>query len=108
MVTTYEEANKRLLETGRFQPDFYGPSGFCPVQAWGTLVTGEEVFFRSRGTRASLEVRKGDRMVYHTVEVVDVWPHAGYLSAERSVELMLRFLDRYAQEGPLPEESPQE
>ena len=100
---THEEANQALLATGRFQPDFYGPSGFCPVQAFGKLVSGEEVYFRSRGTHASLEVRDGVRMVYFTSEVIDVWPKAGYLSGERCVELMLAFLDRYAQEGPLPE-----
>ena len=91
---TYEEAQMALVATAKVL-ELYGPSGFCPVQAWGKLTTGEEFFFRARGTKASLEISLNFETLWHTSEVVDVFPQAGYLSPERCVQLFLEWLSRY-------------
>jgi hypothetical protein len=97
---TYEEAREQLLSEGWFV-SIWGPSGFCPVQAEGTLPGGEEAYFRARGTRASLEIRKADHtLVAHYAAVVAEWPMAGYLPAERCVELMKLWLATYREKGP--------
>ena len=90
---TYEEAHKALLATGRVVA-LYGPSGLCPVQAWGTLTTGEEFYFRARGTKASLEISSKFAVIWQTSEVIGVFPLAGYLSPEKCVELLTEWLEK--------------
>ena len=51
--------HSRLEATGWFT-QFWGPAGGFPVQLMGLLTTGEQVYFRARGSKITLEVATSD------------------------------------------------
>ncbi len=92
--------NLDLAATGLFRT-FTGPAGGYPVQLEGTLTTGEFVYFRARGQKASLTVSHTDDLMadpivrYEEVVTPDDPQGASTLPVERCVALIKAWLGQY-------------
>lgn len=100
-----ERANQRLLASGLFSHlgEANGIYGYIPVQMLAALRTGEAVYFRARGTKASLEISIGDSPTLtfeHEFEGSDPM-YASWLSGGKCIELILKWSQCYLS-GSLP------
>jgi hypothetical protein len=93
---------KRQSKTNPFNVQ---PSGVCPVQAEGTLPTGEFYYFRARGSRWSLDVSATEKdwwrrkMIFrHHVTDYATWPDAGWISKRTAIRLATLALRKYVRE----------
>jgi hypothetical protein len=79
------------------------PQGAFPVQAWGTLPTGEYYYFRSRGTGWSVRLVKNEKDLYdvdtasifHYHENKYTWPDAGHLSDAEVIKYFNKAIEHY-------------
>ncbi len=96
---TDDEVNRELMDTGWFS-QLDGPEGQFPAQAFGTLMSGEDVYFRARGTRAALEVTptegQGPRRRYE--KVLGSGRDAAELDSEDWAKMMRKWLTLYFEE----------
>jgi hypothetical protein len=88
-----------LVAKGYFK-EFWGPSGMCPVQLMGTLVNGDFVYFRARGSKVVLEVSHLIEGAAHatyrkTVVVEGTELGTGVLPDAYAVACISRWLDDY-------------
>jgi hypothetical protein len=92
-------ANLPLVQSGLFSDlgEAGGIFGYFPVQMCGTLHTGETVYFRARGKKASFEISSGDTLVLSFEhEFVGADPmYSSLLSGAKCVELIMWWLESY-------------
>ncbi len=93
------KTQKELHLTGWFRV-FHGPVGAVPVQFFAMLHTGEYVYFRARGRKASLTIsrhpsdaapiRRFERFVR-----IDHPLGAGVMKEEQCVQMVIHWLGKY-------------
>lgn len=86
-----EDVTRQLLATGWFA-ELDGPEGLAPVQAFGRLASGEELYFRARGTTATLEITHDTGRTTLFVAEVGSWPAASFLTPEQCATLIVKWL----------------
>lgn len=98
MMAKNANVTQQLLATGWFS-ELEGPEGLAPVQAFGRLASGEKIYFRARGTRATLEITDDTGRITRFVDVVGPpWPAASFLEPEECAILIVKWLSGYFQE----------
>jgi hypothetical protein len=89
-----------------FNPYKIEPGGNCPVQAEGNLPDGSWYYFRSRGTRWSLEVYKSEDefdnglAIFNDIHTDYKWPEAGWIPRWKAVMLATKSIRKYFRTGP--------
>jgi hypothetical protein len=88
-------ARVKIEELGLFA-SCEGPSGAMPTQLFGTLVTGEYVYFRARHNVCKMEISEDSRNQSRLLAryVVQYWD-AGWIEGDKVCELIKTWLDRY-------------
>ncbi len=72
-------------------------SGFCPVQAEGSI-DGHPLYFRARGARWSLEIGNAtgnEKSLFRHEEDWGTWPDAGYMPDEIALEMIDKAVEVY-------------
>jgi hypothetical protein len=104
-----------------FNPYYIRPFGVCPVQAWGKIKgTKEYYYFRSRGSKWSLEVSKYempdvldelknnydnklslffDNVIWSYTEEKYKWPDAGWISKGQAIKFATFAINKYLKEN---------
>lgn len=92
-------------ELARYFSVHSGPGGKVPVQLIGTLASGEYVYFRARGLKATLEIAQSeadwsdDRLLAKFSKEVEYDPEnpfgLGVMEFDEAVELIKPWLDAY-------------
>lgn len=95
----YQEAKAELIETGLFK-EIWSLQGWTPVQGEGLLSNGNWFYFHARGENASLDIAVTpweEPYLARFEEVVTPGERftAGYLPAERTKELIIRWVQSY-------------